>query len=98
MQITFQGQRHLGAAIGSAEFKDLYVSQKVEMWIKDVEELAKIAIDEPQAAYSAYTKSICHRWTYIQRTISDTSQLFTPLEECIRDSFIPSIIGRKVSD
>ena len=98
VQITLQGQRHLGATIGNENFKNIYVSKKVEKWVKDVNDLAKIAVDEPQVGLSAYTKSICHRWTFVQRTISDTSSLFTPLENCLRESFIPSIIGRQVSD
>ena len=79
-------------------FKDLYVSQKVENWVSDVKDLAKIAIDEPQVALSAYTKSICHRWTFIQRTMPDTGNLFAPLEDSIREFLIPSIVGRQVSD
>ena len=38
------------------------------------------------------------RWSFVQRTISNISQLFQPLEEVIRDTFIPAVIGRKVSD
>ena len=98
VQITLQGQRHLGAVIGSENYKNQYVSQKVEKWVNDVNNLAQVAVDEPQVALSAFTKSICHRWTYVQRTISNTSTLFTPLENCIRESLIPSIIGRQVSD
>ena len=98
VQITLQGQRHLGASIGSKESKELYVSTKVEKWVKDLNDLAKIAIDEPQIAYAAYTKSICHRWTFVQRTMSDISSMFTPIEECLRNNLIPSIIGRPVSD
>ena len=60
--------------------------------------MADIALEEPQAAYSAYTKCISHRWTFVQRTIPSTKDLFKPLEECIRNIFIPSIIGRAVSD
>ena len=64
IQITCQGERHLGAAIGSKEFKNKYVSTKVNKWVADIEELADIASEEPQSALSAFTKSICHRWTY----------------------------------
>ena len=34
----------------------------------------------------------------MQRTISDISHLFQPLEDVIRTQFIPAVIGRKVSD
>ena len=60
--------------------------------------LSEIAIKEPQAALSAYTKSICHRWSFIQRTLPNIKDQFLPLEDCIRNTFIPSLVGRSVSD
>ena len=61
--ITVEGERHMGAVIGNLEFKHQYVQNKVSKWIQDVETLSKIAKEEPQAAYSSYTKAISHRWT-----------------------------------
>ena len=98
VKISTQGERHMGAVIGSAQFKEAYVSKKVEKWVEDVEALANIAKDEPQAAYSSYTKAISHRWTYIQRTIPNIGNLFAPLEDTIREKLIPALVGRKVSD
>ena len=79
-------------------FQEDYVRNKVDTWVKDIKSLAEIAIEEPQAALSAFTKGICHRWKFIQRTIPNTSHLFAPLEHCIRHTLIPSIIGREISD
>ncbi|MCP4460896.1 MAG: hypothetical protein GY816_23180, partial [Cytophagales bacterium] len=76
IEITCEGQRHLGAVLGSENFKEKYVKQKVSKWIQDVEKLAEVAQQEPQAALCAFTKGLCHRWTYIQRTVSDISGLF----------------------
>ena len=65
--ITTQGERHMGAVIGSTEFKEEYVSEKVTKWVQqDIEELTLIAKDEPQVALSSYTKAISHKWTYLQ--------------------------------
>ena len=50
IHITTTGERHLGAVIGSREFRSEYVNDKVDKWIKDVEEIAEIANDEPQIA------------------------------------------------
>ena len=82
--ITCEGERHLGALIGQEKLKWDYVNSKVMKWIKDIEDLAIIVTDEQQAALSAYTKSVCNRWTFVQRTISDIKKLFIPLEESIR--------------
>ena len=98
VQIKIDGHRYLGAAIGKASFVEEYVKEKVTKWIKDIKELSKYAVDEPQIALSAYTKGVCHRWAFIQRTIPGISSLFAPLEDCLRETFIPSIIGRNISD
>ena len=97
VQIVADGHRYLGSAVGTASFIDKYVKEKVSKWI-DVTELSKYALEEPQVALSAYTKGLCHRWAFIQRTTPGISSLFSPLEECIREIFIPAVIGRKVSD
>ena len=98
IHITTTGERHLGAVIGSREFRSEYVTDKINKWIKDVEEIAEVANDEPQIAYSAYTKALCMRWCFLQRTVPDIKEYFIPLEEVIRDKLIPAIIGRAVTD
>ena len=96
--IGLEGERHLGAVVGNSDFKKKYVQNKIEKWIQDINQLSEIAVNEPQLALCAYTKAMCMRWSFVQRTISNISQLFQPLEEVIRDTFIPAVIGRKVSD
>ena len=78
----------MGACVGSSEHKEIYVKNKISKWIEDVEELARLAKDEPQAVYSCYTKAISHRWSYVQRTIPGISHLFNPLEDAIREKLI----------
>ena len=78
--------------------KYTYVTKKVDNWIQDIEQLANIANDEPQLALSAFTKALCMRWCFVQRTISHIGHLFQPLEDCIREKLVPAIIGRRVSD
>ena len=96
IKITLHGERHLGAVIGSDTFREEYVSNKVSGWVKDVEELSEIAKEDPQLAYTAYTKGLAHRWTFFQRTIKNISNLFIPLEEAIRNNFIPALLGRGI--
>ena len=98
VQFNTSGKRYLGAVIGSIDFKRSYVKKKVDKWIDDIKDLSLLAVEEPQIALSAYTKGICHRWTFIQRTVDGISSLFSPLEECIRENLIPAIIGRNISD
>ena len=96
--ISSTGERHMGAWVGSQAHKQNYVNEKVKKWVDDIEELARLAEDEPQAVYSCYTKAISHRWSYVQRTIPGISQLFEPLENVIKEKLIPALVGRKIND
>ena len=53
--ISCESERHLGAVLGTENFKEKYVQGKVMKWVKDVEGLALIGEDDPQLAYSAFT-------------------------------------------
>ena len=98
IKISCDGERHLGAVLGTDNFREKYVQDKISKWVKDVEELTLIGEDDPQLAYSSFTKALSHRWTFFQRTIKNVSHLFKPLENVIRQKFIPAIIGRQVND
>ena len=42
IQITLQGRRHLGAALGSRSFTEEYVTSKVTSWVKEMEKLTTL--------------------------------------------------------
>ena len=96
--ITTEGKRHIGAALGTLAYKNEFVNEKVAKWCADVSKLAEFATDEPQLALTAFNMSISKRWSYTQRTIPDTAELFQPLENTIKDVLIPAIVGRAISD
>ena len=75
--IDVEGERHLGAVVGSPSFKEKFVQKKIAKWVQDVEQLSDIARNEPQLALTAYTKALCMRWSFMQRTISDISFFFS---------------------
>ena len=93
INITNEGQRHLGAAVGSVDFKETYVKEKVIEWTLEVTNLSKFAETEPHAAYTAFTFGLRHKWDYVSRTVPDIENLMQPLEDCIRNIFIPAITG-----
>ncbi len=97
LNITSEGERHLGAVVETEDFRNKFVDSKVRSWVKDVEELAKIAKEEPQLALAAYTRGLCRRWTYLQRTINGTAENFKPLDSALNDHLIPALLGRAVS-
>jgi len=94
VQITNEGQRHLGAALGSRTFVETYVTGKVQEWVREIEQLAAIASSQPHAAYAALTHGLSSKWSYLSRTISNISDLFQPLENAIRYKFLPALTGR----
>ena len=98
IKIVSNGERHLGAVIGSKEHKERFVSEKIMKWIQDLRQLTQIAKDEPHAAYVAFTKGLAPRWCFTQRTIGGIGHLFAPLEKVIKDEFIPSLTDRTLSE
>ena len=87
INITVDGKRHLGAALGSRQFVEEYVQKKVDGWVKDIERLSFFALSHPRAAYAAFTHGLSNKWTYLARTVPDIADLFRPLEEAIRHRF-----------
>ena len=84
--------------IGTEEFKEQYVKDKVEKWVKDVKQLADIAKEDPQAALSASKTGLSQVWKFIQRTVPKIAHLFEPLENAISTDLIPALCGRSISD
>ena len=98
IEITTSGARHLGAAVGTTEFQREYVQKKVAAWIECVRTLSEIAETEPHAAYSAYTHCLQSNWTFLCRTMPGRSEWFQPLEDTIRQVFIPKLLKRDVNN
>ena len=98
INITTEGRKHLGAALGSRSYLDHYVGGKVEDRVGEVTRLAEFARSQPQASYAAFTFGLRHRWTYFMRTLPDIETLLQPLERAISDVLIPSLIGRNCSE
>ena len=93
IKITTEGQRHLGAALGSESFKEAYVNEKVAKWHKELEKLSIIAKYQPQAAYSAFINGYRHKFTYYVRTIPNIAHLLKPTEDIITSDLLPQILG-----
>ena len=93
VQLTTEGQRHLGAVIGSAECKKQYVDSLIDDWNQQLKILPKIAEIEPQAAYSAFIGGFKGKLTYFMRTIPEIDQFLKPIENTIRNKFIPALTG-----
>ena len=51
VQVTTQGKRHLGAALGTQYFVEHYVAKQVKEWIPELEQLSNIACSQPHIVY-----------------------------------------------
>ena len=56
--ITKEGKRYLGAALGDREFVNEDVKQRVLEWERQINRLADTAESQPQSAYAAFRHSV----------------------------------------
>jgi hypothetical protein len=98
VELTSEGTRHLGAAVGHTSFRHSYVKEKVEQWVNKVEKLAEVAVTQPHAAFAAFTHCLQGQWTFLSRTMPDCEEHFQPLENAIREKFIRALLKRQVTE
>ena len=79
VRVKINGDRHLGAVLGSESFKYEFMKRKIRSRVKNIKKLAVVAVEELQIAYSAFTKGLSSRWCYTQRTTEGISELFDQL-------------------
>ena len=94
VNITTEGRRLLGAALGSGQFVSDYVSALVTSLVDRVAALAEIARSQPHAALTAFNRGLSSEWTFLSRTVAGVSPLMQPLEKTIRQVFLPALTGR----
>ena len=69
IRYTTEGKRHLGAAIGSDDFRTVYATENIKEWCNEMEILSEYAKSQPQSAYAAFIYGEQHRFNYLLRTI-----------------------------
>ena len=94
INITAEGRKYLRAALGTKDFCDTFLKNKVENWTKEIEHLSVIAKTQPHAAYSAFTHGVSSKWTYMARTNNNLAQFLQPLTKAIDSDLIPALTGQ----
>ena len=94
VNITTEGQRHLGAVIASQEYKDQYCEEKIRIWKEEIERLYEIEKSQPHTAYIAFTKGYKLKFTYFMRTIDSFEDYVDPIQEAIDDLLLPTFFGQ----
>jgi len=97
INITTTGKRHLGAALGTQEYKSSYINEKVDEWCNRLTNLTKIAKSHPHTAYAAYIHGEQHRYTYFMRTLCGISENLQPVDNILNEQFLPALLGREIT-
>ena len=97
-QLPKAGQRHLGAAVRSAEYVAAYLDKKVACWSKQVNQLADVANTEPHAAYATFVFGLQQRWTFVQRKMPTAIEHMDPLKNAICSILIPTLTKHELND
>ena len=92
--VIADGDRYLGAGIGTRTHIEQYVKNKISEFIGEVKTLSAFAFTQPHAAYSAFCHGLIGKWTYLARIIPHSSELFISLEDAIQTIFLSSLTGQ----
>ncbi len=93
VNITTHGRPHLGAPLGSMEFIDQFVTDKVHQWMQEIRILSDLADSQPHASHAAFTHGYVHNFSFLSRTTLSIESHLRPLETCIRTKLINSLTG-----
>ena len=86
------------AVIGSNDFWEKYVNEKVTEWCKELKILSEFAKLQPQAAYAAFCFGEQNKFSYFLRTIPEINDLMKPVDEIVQNVLLPAIIGETISE
>ena len=93
IKLKVTGQRHLGAVVGSQEFKDVYMSKLIDDWTN----MIKVLADTTHASYSAFILGVRHRMTYFMRTMEKLGDELAEVDKVVDKKLIPALFGCPVS-
>ena len=97
IRITATGNHYLDSAIGTPAFVEDYVHEKARDWCGQVESLTSTALPQPQAAYSAFTRGLSSRWSFLCQVLEGASAGLASLERVIATKLLPALTGQEIS-
>ena len=90
VNVTAEVRPYLGALLGTQDYCDKFVADKVIEWKAGREVLSLIAETQPHAAYAAVTHGLAGKWIYLTQTSPNIATLLLPLEDVLRGNFLPA--------
>ena len=94
VNVSQDGHPHLSAALGTSDYSNHFVAEKVNTWSGELKLLSAIAKTQPHALYAALTHGLSSRWVFLSRTMPYISNHLQQLEGIIRTILIPSLTAR----
>ena len=98
INVTTEGKTHLGALIGSNDFRIKYVDEKVTEWCSELKVLSEFAKSQPQVAHAAFCFGEENNFNYFLRTIPEMSDLMKLVYEAVQKFSLPAIFGERTSE
>jgi hypothetical protein len=81
--MVVMGSRYLGGLIGEKTAFDKWIRKETKSWMEAVTELAVVAKNFPQYAYSGLQKALQQERQFVQRVKEVVGEEFTNIEEAI---------------
>ena len=64
---------------------------KIWGWSESVKVMAAVARKHAQSPYAGLQKSLQQEWAFLQRVTPGVGEAFGPVEEALREIFVPSL-------
>ena len=87
------GKRHLDATVGTSQFRDERIMEKINKWVEELHVLCETAKTEPQAAYACSLYEYKNKFNCYMRTVSGIDHLLRKADKVFLTDFIPAITG-----
>jgi hypothetical protein len=87
------GSRYLGSFIGEDDALRSWLLEKTKNWEEAVADLASVAPNFPQTAYSGLQKSLQQEWQFVQRVTKGIGHEFQDVELALAKTFLPTLFG-----
>ena len=94
LKITTQGQRYLGAGLGTEKYQKYYLQKKIRGWVVELERLSDMATTNPHEAYCCLVRSMVAKWRYAMRLMGGETEDFRELDKTIDEKLLPSLLDR----
>ncbi|KAL7474208.1 hypothetical protein ACHAW6_000196, partial [Cyclotella cf. meneghiniana] len=88
---------HTSPQPGRIACRDRWLRPKIDSWVHGVKQLAAVATRFPHSAYAGLVSCLAAEWQYVCRIVPDIGPLLAPIEQALRDTFLPAVIGPDIA-